>query len=160
MNPEHRLAWVPDSPGTYALVFECNFARRIRIGALGRIAIEPGFYVYCGSAFGPGGLRARIRRHLRRNAKKHWHIDYLRPFLRIHAVWYSTDPRNLEHAWANRLLDIAYRTTAAVVPLKGFGASDCRCTTHLVRLPFAPRPADLSPAGPRRRGIVAVDWRT
>ena len=45
----------------------------------GRIFYIPrGTYLYVGSAKGPGGLRARIKRHLRRHGKRlFWHIDYL-----------------------------------------------------------------------------------
>lgn len=155
----NRLAFIPRSRGTYALVFRCSYARRVRIGALGELATEPGYYVYCGSAFGHGGLRARVARHVGLAKRKRWHIDYVRPFLRLQAVWYCTAPRKLEHAWSDRLLDLAYATTAAVVPLAGFGASDCSCATHLVRLPFVPRPAFVRPRAPGTHGIVAVSWQ-
>ncbi len=158
MKTRQRLAWIPASAGTYALVFKCNYTRRVRIGRLGELTAEPGFYVYCGSAFGPGGLRARIARHMRVRKKKRWHIDYLRPFLRLESVWYCTAPRNLEHEWADRLLDLAFRTTSAVVPLTHFGASDCTCQSHLVRLPFAPAPDNVRTRKPWRHGIVTVAW--
>ncbi len=159
MNSSRRLAWIPDQPGTYALVLQCNMARRVKIGALGDLTTEPGYYVYCGSAFGPGGLRARVARHMGVRKKKRWHIDYLRPFLKLEAVWYCTASRRLEHEWADRLLDLAYRTTSAVVPLPGFGASDCGCQAHLVRLPFTPVPANVRARPPWRHGIVSVAWR-
>jgi Uri superfamily endonuclease len=158
MFAERRLAFIPASGGTYALVMRCSFRRRVRIGALGTVATEPGYYVYVGSAFGPGGLRARIARHVGVKKKKRWHIDYLRPFLRLEEVWYSLAPRSLEHAWADRLLDIAYATSSAVVPLAKFGASDCGCETHLVRLPFRPRPDNVRPRGTWRHGIVSISW--
>lgn len=158
MRLADRIDWIPPSKGTYALLFECNRARRVRIGSLGVLATETGYYVYCGSAFGPGGLRARVSRHMRLDKKKRWHIDYLRPFLKLYGVWYAVGGRHLEHEWADRLLDVAYRTSAAVVPLKRFGASDCRCATHLVRLPFPPRLADVAKARPKRHGIVSVRW--
>ncbi len=155
-----RLAYLPPKPGSYALIFRCNFARNVKIGALGQLKTDPGWYVYCGSAFGPGGLRARVGRHLRARKPKRWHIDYLRPFLRLTGVWYSTAPRNLEHAWADRLMDIAYRTSAATVPLEKFGASDCGCLSHLVRLPFKPGPEHLRPRGRRGHGVFALSWDT
>jgi Uri superfamily endonuclease len=159
MSQMNRLAWVPRSRGTYALIFRCNYARRVKIGALGTLSTEPGFYVYVGSAFGSGGLRGRIARHVGVRKRKRWHIDYLRPFLRLDAVWYCTAPQNLEHRWADRLLDLAYATSAAVVPLRRFGASDCSCETHLVRLPFAPRLLDIKPPARWRHGLVAIAWR-
>ncbi len=44
---------------------------------LGRVHIEKGYYIYVGSARGPGGVRARLRRHFSRDKKPWWHIDYL-----------------------------------------------------------------------------------
>ena len=39
--------------------------------------LEPGYYVYIGSGWGPGGLASRICRHLgcRPRRRLHWHID-------------------------------------------------------------------------------------
>lgn len=160
MRHAKRLAFIPEAPGSYALLFRCNFARRVRVGALGVVATEPGWYLYVGSAFGPGGLRARIARHARGHKVKRWHVDYLRPFLRMEEVWYCQAPRNLEHRWADRLLDLAYATSSAVVPLAKFGAGDCACRTHLVRLPFRPRPENLRSRGGWRYGIVSVVWQS
>jgi Domain of unknown function DUF123 len=72
-------AMIPASPGTYALVLRCSTTRTVRIGRIGTIRLMPGWYVYIGSAFGPGGLRARIGHHTARAARPHWHIDHLRP---------------------------------------------------------------------------------
>ncbi len=49
-----------NKPGTYALVLACQKTGRVRIGRLGVLALQPGFYVYVGSAFGSGGLAARL----------------------------------------------------------------------------------------------------
>lgn len=45
------------------------------MGALGDYPFPAGWYVYTGSA--RNGVHQRIRRHLRREKRKHWHIDYL-----------------------------------------------------------------------------------
>jgi Uri superfamily endonuclease len=89
--------------------------------------LQPGWYAYAGSAFGPGGLRARLARHLRGGSKRHWHIDYLRPHAPIYEIWYSPKTQNCEHRWAAALGHI----TGAQIPLPGFGSSDCRCAAHL-----------------------------
>ena len=65
-------------PGTYALVLRSRKLASLRIGRLGTLKLQPGFYVYIGSAFGTGGLQARIKHHQRIAAHPHWHIDYLR----------------------------------------------------------------------------------
>ncbi len=49
----------------------------LRIGALGTFEIPEGMLAYVGSAYGPGGLIARISRHLRKGKRLRWHIDYL-----------------------------------------------------------------------------------
>src|ERR1017187_2023294 len=52
---------VSPAPGTYVLVLRCSSNRTIRVGCLGSIRLRPGYYLYVGSGFGPGGLRARNR---------------------------------------------------------------------------------------------------
>jgi len=47
-------------PGTYALILSCASNARIQVGRLGTMRLQRGYYVYLGSALGPGGLRARI----------------------------------------------------------------------------------------------------
>lgn len=116
---------LPNTPGTYALVFRNHTQRRIPVGALGEVVLMRGYYIYVGSAFGPGGLRARVGRHARIEKTKHWHIDYLRPHLSLIEAWYTSDPEKLEHRWAGLL----ERELSVAWPR--FGASDCRCPAHL-----------------------------
>ncbi|MFQ5635070.1 MAG: DUF123 domain-containing protein [Gammaproteobacteria bacterium] len=116
---------LPSEGGCYALVLRNSRPRKVSVGALGRVSIEPGYLVYVGSAFGPGGIRARVGRHLRTTKPLHWHIDYLRRYLAIKEVWLTTAPESLEHAWAQRLV----RDLEPAFPR--FGASDCRCGSHL-----------------------------
>ena len=122
-------------PGTYALILPSSSDRWIEIGKLGRSLIQPGYYVYAGSAFGPGGLKARIAHHARISQRPHWHIDYLRLALPLNEVWYSYDSEQHEHQWA----DAFRRLKGATLPISGFGASDCRCTSHL--LLFSTKPS-------------------
>lgn len=120
--------------GTYALVCRASRAAEIAVGRLGVLPVRRGYYVYVGSAFGPGGVRARVARHLSGGRRLHWHVDYLRPALRIEEVWYSHDPARREHQWIGLLRE----AMGASLPLRRFGASDCRCEAHLAffeRLP-------------------------
>ena len=134
-------------PGTYALLLRAETEQTIEVGALGEMTVRPGVYVYVGSAFGPGGVRARVRRHARANGARHWHVDYLRAATTLEAVWYTHDPTRRECAWAAALRDMP----DAEVPLAGFGASDCDCPAHLVALPSAPSFAAF-------RDRVRGDW--
>lgn len=123
----------PSDPGTYALLLSCRSQRRIAIGRLRNLALEPGYYVYVGSAFGPGGIRARVEHHRRRAARPHWHIDYLRRYARLEAVDWQ-DGERCEHEWAAQVASLP----GALVALPGFGSSDCRCATHLFHFDHRP----------------------
>jgi Uri superfamily endonuclease len=114
-------------PGTYALIFSARRKYRAEIGKLGSLELKPGFYIYVGSAFGPGGLKARIDHHRKKADHPHWHMDYLGPFFKLIEIWYTYDPVQREHLWAK----IISNTRGASVPLDGFGSSDCRCRAHL-----------------------------
>ena len=105
--------------------------QQLQIGRLGGMQLSKGWYVYVGSAFGPGGLAARVSRHLQRHKTRHWHIDHLTWATTVREVWYSQRQRDLEHCWAQAALD----QPAARNLLRGFGASDCQCLSHLVRFP-------------------------
>jgi len=121
------------SPGTYAVILENHSRAVVEVGRWGQLAIEPGYYVYVGSAFGPGGVAARVLRHCRISRRKHWHIDYLRECVEPVGAWCSYDRERIEHRWAQALADMGWMS-----PVPGFGCSDCGCLSHLfytTRLP-------------------------
>lgn len=125
-----RLPALPAAPGAYVLVLSLVSPRRLAAGALGTFDFPPGAYVYCGSALGPGGIRARAGRHLERRGPAHWHIDYLLRRARVCEIRVREEPRRLECLWAAALAasDLCER------PVPRFGASDCRCPAHLWRV--------------------------
>lgn len=115
----------PKLGGAYALVLwlERQIVLRNAQGAL-----EKGAYVYAGSAYGPGGLGARLARHLGRPRAIHWHIDQLT--VAAHAKLGFPQPGGTECAIVQRLMDTGEFTQ----PIHGFGATDCRaCASHLLR---------------------------
>jgi sugar fermentation stimulation protein A len=112
--------------GTYILAMKLDNTTKITIGKLGRFTFPAGHYLYFGSAM--NGLHARIARHLRSEKCLHWHIDYLLQQATIIDIWYIESAERLEC----RLYLEATRLAGASVPVKGFGASDCRCTSHLL----------------------------
>lgn len=114
------------NPGTYALVLKSNTTTTIQIGRWGYLKINPGYYIYIGSAFGPGGVSSRVSRHCRLSKSKHWHIDYLREFTKPLFAFYSDEPVRLEHEWANALNNVK-----GISSISGFGCSDCHCESHL-----------------------------
>ena len=111
---------LPEDKGTYVLIAQVLQMKRLEIGSLGQFDIIPGFYAYVGSAFGSGGLRARIGHHLESTAEPHWHIDYLLGVAVPVEVWFTTADKKLEHQWAKLLEDLpGFR-----VPIPRFGSSD------------------------------------
>ena len=118
---------LPPRAGTYVLVLHLAQPARLRIGKLGRFDFPAGWYLYVGSARGPGGLAARVGRHLRSSPKPHWHIDYLRRAASVEEVWWQAGKARRECAWSQA---IGARPGAEIIA-PGFGASDCECETHL-----------------------------
>ena len=117
-------AEIPDS-GCYQLVIRMDREAVIKVGALGEIRFRPGYYTYTGRA--RRGLRKRVERHLRRDKRKNWHIDYLLEKGNIVDIVYFAD--RLDECIINMSL-LGRLKGAALVD--GFGSSDCRCRSHLM----------------------------
>jgi Uri superfamily endonuclease len=114
---------------------------------LGLVEFLRGHYIYFGSAL--GGLKARVDRHLRQEKMLHWHADYLSAEVPWEYAWQLADGRRWECVWAAS----AAGREGVGSPVPGFGSSDCRCVSHLVRVDNAKQVrallSSLSPA-PRR----------
>ncbi len=121
---------VPSGTGAYVLLIELSAPLGLDIAGLPRAWLAPERYAYCGSAYGPGGLKARIGRHLRADKAHRWHVDRLTGAGRI------VDFRAVPDGHECDLLDRVLEVPGAAVPVPGFGSSDCRrCPAHLVALP-------------------------
>ncbi|HEY53858.1 MAG TPA: GIY-YIG nuclease family protein [Caldilineae bacterium] len=141
------VSTVPKTSGVYALIFRLDAPLELRVGRLGRRTLPAGHLLYVGSAFGPGGLRARLARHLRAQKRIHWHIDALTSVLSPVACLCDASGRRLECSWAQRLAHLP----DAFIPIPGFGSSDCRsgCAAHLIAFPPDSAPdldAELNPS--------------
>lgn len=108
-----------------SIIVQENIA--LKVGALGKIDFKKGRYAYVGSA--QNNLKKRIQRHLSKNKKKRWHIDYLllNPNVKIENIHYKKAGKDEE-------CKIAHMLSSFEEPIKGFGSSDCRCHSHLFRL--------------------------
>ena len=133
----HHRTWVQfvsenlfmrSESGTYALILRGDSRARVQVGRWGTLGVQPGYWIYVGSAFGPGGVNARVLRHCREAKAKRWHIDYLRDVTAPVGAWCGYGSRDLEHRWAHALAGLRGLTS---VP--GFGCSDCACESHLFR---------------------------
>ena len=147
-SDSHLKSKSPKSSGTYALVIYLPRATTIRIGKLGAFKFPRGYYLYIGSAM--NGLGARIARHLvnnrlasraanakdnvamkrwrERKKKMHWHIDYFLDHAQVKEVWTNHGAERFECLWAQAAL--ALPNAQVIAPR--FGASDCKCSSHLV----------------------------
>lgn len=113
--------------GIYILLIEISRKIYAKIGALGKTAFEKGVYAYIGSA--QNRLEKRVARHMSKNKKLFWHIDYLlkNSFVKIIRVFYKNSKKSVEC----RIADY-FAKTEDLIP--GFGCSDCRCKAHLFRI--------------------------
>ncbi len=121
---------LPAVPGAYVLILEIARAVPLRVATLARIHLPPGRYAYVGSAKGAGGIRARVRRHLRTPKKAHWHVDQLTATASVVEVVAHPGARECD------IVERLMRRRGTTTPVAGFGSSDCkRCAAHLVALP-------------------------
>jgi len=115
--------------GTYILLIKLAKIQKIKPGKLPDNDYKKGMYLYVGRA--RKGLRARLRRHLRCQKKRFWHIDYLLQNAKIEGIWIRENYFG-ECFTASRIQDFR---PAATIPQKGFGSSDCHCPSHLFYSP-------------------------
>lgn len=121
-------ARLPDACGAYALLVVLDQSVELP-PRFGGARLRKGCYCYVGSAWGPGGIRARCARHLRAPVRRHWHVDWLLAGAADRRV--RAFPGRSECEVVGRLLGIG----GASVPVPGFGSTDCwRCPSHLLAL--------------------------
>ena len=120
----------PARPGVYVLLIGLATPTDVALPRQPPVTLPSGQYLYCGSAHGPGGLRARLSRHMRRGKTLRWHVDRL-----------TEGGGEVLGAWwflggTECALVAALGSLPAPVP--GFGSSDCAiCRSHLLRWPAA-----------------------
>jgi histidyl-tRNA synthetase len=118
----------------------------VTIGGHLRTELGAGRYLYCGSANGPGGLKARLARHARRGKSLRWHIDQLTERGAVTGIWVARNGREC---------DLVAMLASLPTPVPGFGSSDCACCrSHLLHWPAGVRtpPVRLRAGRPRPTG--------
>jgi Uri superfamily endonuclease len=117
--------------GVYCLCIDVSDDLCLQIGALGLVDISNGRYVYVGSAL--NGIDSRVLRHIKTSKgiynAIHWHIDYLlrEEGVNVEAVFVRLSEEKIE-------CEIADKVSHHGSSIKGFGCSDCRCSSHLFRV--------------------------
>lgn len=94
----------------------------IKVGGLGYIEFREGYYIYIGSAL--NSLESRIERHLSKDKRLYWHIDYLLEKADVIGVVVLNTDKRVE-------CEIGERLATEFGCIKDFGSSDCRCRSHL-----------------------------
>jgi Uri superfamily endonuclease len=121
----------PSGYGVYTLLLFVSKEVTVTVGKLGKQKFPVGYYSYTGSALGKGAsLRNRVARHLRKEKRMFWHIDYLLADQKVSAVLAAETSQKIE-CKTNQHIKTAME---AEVKVRGFGASDCRknCESHLL----------------------------
>ncbi|MHA1784604.1 MAG: GIY-YIG nuclease family protein [Candidatus Helarchaeota archaeon] len=94
----------------------------IHVGSLGILNLKKGFYIYIGSAM--NGLESRVKRHLSKRKKIHWHVDYLLENSEIVQIYIKDNGLKEECNTAHKFHEIFKN-------IPKFGSSDCKCQSHL-----------------------------
>lgn len=120
---------LPPEAGAYVLLIDLARPLSLDLPAFRGTEVAPGLYGYCGSAYGPGGIRARVSRHLRDDKAIRWHVDHLTTAGRVAQIGIRVGGHECDLVGV-----LLARGGMAVLP--GFGSTDCRlCPAHLLRIP-------------------------
>jgi sugar fermentation stimulation protein A len=112
--------------GTYVMLIELQDDEVIEVGSLGKREFPSGYYAYVGSA--QAGIEQRVSRHKALNKKRRWHIDYLLQKAEVLATMaIPFGDKSMECEVAKKIGEVA----DCRVDLRGFGSSDCSCSSHL-----------------------------
>ncbi len=123
-----RASALPTCGGAYVLWIELSRTVSLPARFHGRV-LGPGCYLYAGSAYGPGGIRARAARHLKRRKRRRWHVDWLTTRARVVRVL------PLPSATECDVIRTLSSRHMLHTPLAGFGSTDCPlCPAHLAEI--------------------------
>jgi sugar fermentation stimulation protein A len=112
--------------GSYCIAAFLPEDSDIDIAKLGTFSFPRGMYIYTGSAL--SSLESRIGRHLSKEKKMKWHIDFFlekaEPLGYIPIISDEKEECSINSNFLEKGRVLA----------KGFGSSDCSCPSHLVYL--------------------------
>jgi len=112
--------------GAYILLIYNPKKQRIKIGKLGIILFDKGYYVYVGS--GMNSLEKRVNRHFSKNKKLKWHIDYFLMKSKPLKAVLIPSKKKIEDDVASIVKRFSFDE------IKNFGASDSKMNSHLFRI--------------------------
>ena len=111
----------------YVLIIHLEKSLKIKIGAIGNLSFDKGLYAYVGSA--QSNFNQRINRHLRKEKKLFWHIDYLlnNKYAKIKKILFKPGKKIEECNLAKLISNFGKK-------ISKFGCSDCCCNSHLFKI--------------------------
>jgi sugar fermentation stimulation protein A len=120
--------------GAYAVIYYLKEGNKIAVPRFGEYFLRKGWYVYSGSA--KKNMIHRVSRHIRKEKKLKWHIDYF-------SVLDNVIPKEIflfEHrneCEINRL----FKEAGGGIIIDNFGATDCKnkCGTHFLYFKKLPK---------------------
>ena len=114
--------------GAYLLIARLVEPTSISIARHPNHELAVGWYAYAGSAYGPGGIYARVFRHFRSDKATRWHIDQL---TQIASELFAVPVLGGNEC---ALLQAMAAEPGVELSIPGFGSSDCKmCETHLLQ---------------------------
>ena len=120
--------------GSYSIIYFLEKKIKIFIPKFGSKDFTPGFYVYSGS--GKKNLLKRVERHLRKEKKLKWHIDYFssQKVVTPKEIFLFKEKNECEN-------NLFFKKIGGVIVIPGFGSSDCKdkCGTHFLYFNKMPR---------------------
>jgi len=111
--------------GAYIITMELKKDAEIVVGKLGSITFKKGIYYYAGSS--QNNLEKRVERHKRKEKTKHWYIDYLTTNPEVKII----NDKKYVGCLKEKECELAKELSKKCFGIKGFGCSDCRCSSHL-----------------------------
>ena len=147
-------------PGAYVIAIELAETVMVTLGGRSAIDLPTGRYLYCGSAKGPGGLKARLSRHFRRGKSVRSHIYQLTERGSVVGCWIL--PGGDECELVRRFLPLPIRLRdlaaaiarhAAAICCSGRKGRHCHCPA-LIYARGCPLPVPQKP-----RSNTAAEWR-
>ena len=113
--------------GVYVLIIQVDEDVDVNVGAIGKLTFKKGLYAYVGSA--QNNLEQRVKRHIRKEKRRFWHVDYL----------LDNDAAKVVEVFQKQADKTEECAVAKVIgqrgePTDGFGSSDCSCKSHLFRI--------------------------
>ena len=114
--------------GVYALVLFVRKEFSSNVGSLRNVTFREGKYIYVGSAL--NSLEKRLQRHIKKEKKIHWHIDYLTSseHSSIEKILFLKTKSKLECKLSQNIAKLPN-----ILPIRKFGFTDCKsgCKSHL-----------------------------